>query len=46
MNTVIFTNITDLLEARVAEVKYLKLAADRKLGLMDYKSLSVEVNVG
>jgi uncharacterized protein (DUF362 family) len=36
----------DLLEARTAEVKYLKLAADRKLGQMDYKSLSVEVNVG
>ena len=36
----------DLLEARIAEVKYLKLAADRKLGQMDYKSLSVEVNVG
>ncbi len=36
----------DLLEARIAEVKYLKLATDRKLGQMDYKSLSVEVNVG
>ncbi len=37
---------TDLLEARIAEVKYLKLAADRKLGQTDYKSMAVEVNTG
>lgn len=35
-----------LLEAPVAEVKYLKLAADRNLGKMDYRSLLVEVAAG
>ncbi len=33
----------ELLEARIDEVKYLKLAADRKLGTTDYRSLAVEV---
>ena len=36
----------ELLEARVEDVKYLKLAADRKLGSIDYKSLVVEVTTG
>jgi uncharacterized protein (DUF362 family) len=34
---------TELLEARIDEVKYLKLAADRTLGITDYRSVAVEV---
>lgn len=37
---------TELLEARLDDVKYLKLAADRKLGQMDYRSMLVEVTAG
>jgi uncharacterized protein (DUF362 family) len=36
----------ELLGAGIDEVKYLKLAAERKLGLMDYRSLAVEVTTG
>jgi uncharacterized protein (DUF362 family) len=36
----------ELLEAGIDRVKYLKLAADRKLGLLDYRSLAVEVTTG
>jgi uncharacterized protein (DUF362 family) len=35
----------ELLEAHIGEVKYLKLAADRKLGLIDYRSVAVELTV-
>ena len=37
---------TELLEARIEDVKYLKLAAERKLGQLDYKSMAVEVTTG
>jgi uncharacterized protein (DUF362 family) len=37
---------TDLLEVRIADVKYLKLAADRHLGQMDYRSILTEVTSG
>ena len=37
---------TELLGAQTADVKYLRLAADRKLGTLNYKSTLVEVNAG
>lgn len=37
---------TELLDARVDDVKYLKLAAERKLGSMSYKEFAVEVTAG
>lgn len=36
----------ELLEARIDDVKYLKLAAARKLGQIDYRSMLVEVTTG
>jgi uncharacterized protein (DUF362 family) len=37
---------TELLEAHIEDVKYLKLAADRRLGHLDYRSRLVEVTTG
>ena len=37
---------TELLEAHLTDVKYLKLAADRGLGQLDYRKIAVEVATG